>query len=240
MYMLPNITPDQLLAEIDDVIRSMPPKNLYWAPSESNMEWVGRASAALDLWKIGTSIFFKSAVEKLNGARPEQFAVGLQEVVTTLHQASYHLRLVTSGPLSIPVNHGNKFRYFDELRKIIETARISLFFVDPYLDGEFVSTYMPQVPQGVSVRLLAREYVAKLAPAVKLFNQSNGSNIKVRSANEFHDRYVFVDGQGCYLSSQSFKDGAKNAPALLSQVVDAFQVVLDTYETLWVSATPVP
>ena len=52
------------------------------------------------------------------------------------------------------------FEYFNEVRTIIEGAKVDLFFVDPYLDAEFADRYLPQVSSGVLIRLLARERVA--------------------------------------------------------------------------------
>ena len=53
---------------------------------------------------------------------------------------------MTVGPLSVAVTHGAVFDYFDEVRKALGAAQIELFFVDPYLDSEFVSRYLTQIP----------------------------------------------------------------------------------------------
>ena len=74
-------------------------------------------------------------------------------------------------------------------------------------------------------------------PAVELFTQQSAVSIQVRSSDDIHDRYLFVDQSACYLSGASFKDGAKNAPAVLTQITDAFQAMWDTYERLWDGAT---
>jgi len=76
-----------------------------------------------------------------------------------------------------------------------------------------------------------------LLPAVELFAQQNQSQINVRSAQAFHDRYVFIDRASCYQSGASFKDGGRNAPTTLTQITDAFAPVLATYEDLWDRAT---
>jgi hypothetical protein len=44
-----------------------------------------------------------------------------------------------------PEGQGLVFDYFDGIRKQIELAKTELFFVDPYLDSDFVSRYLPQV-----------------------------------------------------------------------------------------------
>ena len=123
------------------------------------------------------------------------------------------------------------------MRKIIETAKLDLLFVDPYLDAEFVSRYLSQVSKGVAVRLLGRERMPRLISSIALLRQQTNLAVEVRSAADFHGRYVFVDRTACYQSGSSFKDGAKKAPTTLTQISNAFAAVLDTYEKIWASAT---
>lgn len=162
-----------------------------------------------------------------------------QHVLMLLHQAENDLRFRTTGPLSIGVSVGRVFEYFDELRKIIETAKSDLLMVDPYLDAEFVSRYLPFVSQGTKVRMLARERMSTLKPAVAAFIAQSGLSVEVRSVGGFHDRYLFLDGQACYQSGASFKDGAKKTPTVLVQITDAFAGVRATYEHLWAGAASV-
>ena len=109
-----------------------------------------------------------------------------------------------------------------------------MFFVDPYLDADFVSQYLPYVAESVSIRLLGgSKKRATLLPAVDLFNRQHGESIIVHVSDRLHDRYLFVDRAACYLSGASFKDGAKNAPAVLTQITDAFAAMWDTYQRLW-------
>ncbi len=51
-----------------------------------------------------------------------------------------------------------------------------------------------------------------------------------------HDRFLFVDRNAGYFSGASFKDGAKNSPALIYQVTDVFSPVLNGYEQIWKAA----
>ena len=108
-----------------------------------------------------------------------------------------------------------------------------LLFVDPYLDAEFVSRHLPHVTTGVTIRLLSREKLKTLLPAVEAFAQQERANIEARSSQNFHNRYIFVDEIVCYQSGASFKDGAKSSPTTLAQITDAFSPVFQTYEDLW-------
>src|SRR5262249_4873253 len=154
---------------------------------------------------------------------------GLYKLITLIHQARHDLRMESLGPLSVSVSQGLTFDYFDEVRKIIEVAKKDLFFVDPYLDAEFVSRYLPHIGSGVTIRLLTRYKLQALLPAVDLFSQQSKSKIQVRSVANLHDRYIFVDQVACYQSGASFKDGAKSAPTTLTQVTDAFTAMVQTY-----------
>ena len=140
------------------------------------------------------------------------------------------------GPLNLALQHGMVFDYFDEIRKVIELSQQELFFIDPYLDAEFVSRYLPHATPGITVRLLAREKLQTLLPAVDAFVHQAKAKVRVRSAPNFHDRYLIVDRTTCYQSGASFKDGAKSAPTTLTQITDAFSAVLATYEGLWSGA----
>jgi hypothetical protein len=183
---------------------------------------------------------FDVSFQEIHSSFPDTRLNANGKMQTILHQARHDLRLKTVGPLTVAVDQGAMFDYFDEVRKLIETAKSELLFVDPYLEAEFVSRYLPHVAQGVKVRLLTRERPSTLLPAVEAFRLQSKLVIEVRSTSGLHDRYVFVDRLLCYQSGASFKDGAKKAPTTLTQILDAFQAMLDTYEQRWSAATVQP
>ena len=235
---------DQLLLEIQDIIRSMPSAQEFGSHPDKCIPWLGRASAAMVQWDAIRSIaHFEPEVQSYARLQADRGRVNFipfhQKLLMLLHQAESDLRLRTTGPLSIGVPAGRVFEYFDELRKLIETARTDLLLVDPYLDADFVSRYLPFVAAGTKVRMIARERLSTLQPAVEAFSAQSGLSVELRTAGGFHDRYLFVDGQACYQSGASFKDGAKKAPTVLVQITDAFASVQATYEQLWAAGAPV-
>jgi len=201
--------------------------------------WVGRACAVISQWNPLLFPGFGAATTQLYDGSLPTAILGHQKILTMLHQCHHELRMSTAGPLNVGMGAGNAFVYFDEVRKIIEMATSDVFFVDPYLDAEFVTNYLPHVAKGVGIRLLAREYIAKLKPSVELYCQQSGAAVRVRAASGFHDRFVFVDRASGYHSGASFKDGAKRAPTTISQVTDAFGSVFGDYERMWTTATVV-
>ncbi|WP_139227314.1 hypothetical protein [Collimonas sp. OK307] len=202
-----------------------------------NEDWLGRATACVDLWDRVRGVIFKGEVEKLVGFRAQDPKVALHAILTTLHQVRTELRLSTVGPLTVAVGATRVFDYYNEVRKVIETSNTDIFFVDPYLDAEFVSRYLPHVSSGTTVRLLGYKCLKTLVPALELFKVQERINVELRVADGFHDRYIFIDHRECYQSGASFKDAAKKAPATLTQITDAFAAVSSIYEAIWASAT---
>ena len=227
------LTDEQLLAEVEDILRTMPPRGTLRHPTDENFAWLGRVGALVEAWKLPKMLYLRPAVDQFHGQDAREAQEGFRKIMTLLHEARHSLRMTTVGPLNAAIGKGSVFDYFDEIRKIVEPAAQDVFFVDPYLDAEFVARYLPHIRAGTVVRLLARERLATLLPAVDTFSRQSGIAVGIRSAPGFHDRYVFVDRTACYQSGASFKDGAKAAPTTLTQITDAFPVVLKTYEDLW-------
>ena len=228
------LTKEQLLAEVEDLLRNVP--SFHEMLGDNGLAWFGRFSAVIRSGDFTRAAEVMLAQQELGAMTPSMNNNGYCRIVALLNEARHTLRMDTVGPLSVSVAHGQVFDYFDEVRRLTETAKQDLLFVDPYLDTEFVSRYLSHVSKGVSVRLLARERLTTLLPAVDLFAKQSGCTIQIRSAPHFHDRYMFVDKNSCYQSGASFKDGAQSAPTTLTQITDAFAAMLQTYEDIWSKA----
>ena len=233
---------EELLAEVEDLLRSSPPQSAF--TQQENKEvlgWLGRTGAILEKWdftkrpSVSGHIRALLAEETMRIIFPPGPAYrGLR---TLLFQAQHDLRMKTVGPRTVAIPEGMPFDYFDEIRKITEMARDDLLFVDPYLDAEFVSRYLRPITSGVAVRLLTSKKLSSLLPAVETLVTQTGLRVEVRSAaSGLHDRYVFVDKARCYQSGASFKDGAKQSQTTLTQITDAFETMFQTYQQLWGNA----
>lgn len=230
---MPSLSPEQLLGLFDDLLRTMP--NTSTSEAE-RFAWSGKALALLKLWDPSKAIIFDLAMNDFNSTMVKDTISGHRKILLAVQEARSDLTLKTLGPTSTAINQGKVFDYFDEIRKIIELAKTDIFFVDPYLNADFVSRFLPYINKGTRIRLLTHKYLDTLLPAVDAFKQQNGSIIEVRRTKTFHDRYIFVDEQACYQSGTSLKDGTQNAPTVITQIVDAFPAMQSTYESMWKAA----
>jgi len=179
------------------------------------------------------------SLDKVNDFNHVRSSTGYREIMVALHRARQELKMKTVGPTNVVIPQGAVFDYFDEIRKTIEAATQEIFFVDPYLEADFVARYFPHIHAGVHVRLLTTNWkLSALLAAVDMFAKQSGLNVAVRAtATGLHDRYVFIDKATCYQSGASFKDGGKKAPTTLTQITDAFDAMWNTYDRIWNSAT---
>ncbi|MBC7919135.1 MAG: hypothetical protein H7Y28_15135 [Rhodoferax sp.] len=231
------MSPEQLLFEVEDVLKTMPTNEAFDTGELSSLEWLGRCKSVVSAWDSVHSLALSGFEQQLTSTdRRSDSRPAYRRLLALLHQAKSDLRMKTQGPLTIAVDAGKPFQYFEEIRQILSQAKSEVFFVDPYLDSEFVARYLPQVGNGVSVRLLTNiKMIAKLVPAVQMFAQQHAVAISLRSA-AFHDRHLFIDKAECYQSGGSFNAGGMKSAVTLTQVTDAFDQVTAIYEAKWADA----
>jgi hypothetical protein len=225
------ITKEQLLAEVEDLLRTMPSREDFSRLEPDVSPWLGRAAAAVSRWNV---VYFQVCDTAIRHLQSQYFIFdGFTSLMKLLNHARADLRLEV-GQVSVVVQQGQGFDYFDGLRKLVESAREEVYFVDQYLDAEFVPRYLPYVADGVEIRLLGGpKRMSTLLPAVDMFVGQSRRKVSVRSSGDVHERYLFTDRSACYLSGASFKDGPKNAPAVITQIVDAFPAMWSTYDQIW-------
>ena len=226
------------LAEFEDLLRTSPGWDSLGSFNDDVLAWRGRAAALVEQWSSPKTILLSGAFSNIDTGATGRYDKGCKALFSLLHQARHDLRSQTVGPLSVALSAGSVFDYFDEVRKILALAMKDVLFVDPFLDADFAARYLPHIPAGIAVRLLGRERISSLVPAVKMFNQQHSTSVAVRSAPKFHDRFLFIDQSDCYLSSNSFAQGAAKTPVVLVQVNDLSASVLSTYEDKWNNGSP--
>jgi len=118
---------EQLLAEIEDLLRTMPPRATIRHGTDENLSWLGRLSAAIEQWSPEKAVIMRICLTRFHSRMADQAESALRELMTLLHQARHDLRMKTLGPVNVAVPHGMVFDYFDEIRKIIETAKEDCF-----------------------------------------------------------------------------------------------------------------
>lgn len=240
---------EQVLEGLKEVYRTRPNIHELQKPTEDTRVWIGTTNAILS--QVGSSI--SSSAESIKGTgtkhtgqgadffnnnEKERYEGNYERIEQTLINEITKLELVI-GATAIPVGEGKIFTYHTGVRKIVEAANTEVFFVDLYISADFVSDYLADIPSHINIRVLTSDKAKRALDAAltsaKILKKQNGSDIQIRVGTGMHDRHVFIDGQTCYMTGASIKDGAKNAPTTIIKITDAFAATLNTYETMWAS-----
>jgi hypothetical protein len=228
----PPLSPAQLAAGFDALLRAMPERKTLHFDNAANAEWLSEAAALAMMFDPVRAIGLRSEIDRLYGYAADPRS-GVQRIILTVQQMKAECRMRSAGPMTIAFESGQQFDYFDEIRKILESATSDVLVIDPYLGADFISKYLPHIKGDVQIRLLVENQITQVRTTVEAYVAQYGANVEVRKSSGMHDRYIFIDKKECYHSGATFKDGAVKSPTTLTQITDAFAPVLQIYEEAW-------
>ncbi len=226
----------RLLLEIEGLIRAMPEVEGFGPSSEEAIVWVGKCGTILQKWNGSRLAGMRGQLDNLLESDFRNVCKSYPKIRSLLYEARSDIQFRLDKPEAVHFDKGQVFDYFEAIRRLIELADQDILVVDRYLDANFVRDYLTFVKAGVTVRLLTRNRLSEVLPAAKKLAEQSKFPLEIRTSQDFHDRYLFIDRKECYLSAASFKDGGKNAPATVTRISDAFDVVHNAYESIWAKA----
>lgn len=241
-----SIPADQCAALLRDALSNRP-EDPY---SDEAMAWFADVSGIVNAYDAGMGLPFALLLPRVTNIHSgiispvaANFTLNAQnEFVTRARSVLTQLQLATNTFTTRQLGAGAVHDYFEEVRQLVAGATRDVLFIDPYIDATFVTRYLPQIPQAVTVRLLTAERQATaLRQALDLYVQQHGTAVELRVMPNrmLHDRHLIIDASDAYQSGASFKDGARNAPTSINQIVDVAPELIRAHEANWASARPV-
>ena len=135
---------------------------------------------------------------------------------------------------------GSDHDAYVHIRSILQTAKGDLFIIDPYMDGSIFQVLSTVGATTMRIRILTSKCPADFALESKKFmKQHSGFTVEVRATKDFHDRFIILDGDRCYLLGASIKDaGNKGFTIVPLQEPTIVTFILTHAEQVCASATP--
>lgn len=215
--------------------------------SDSAAAWFSDVAGIIIAHDAGIGLPFQLLIPRVTGISSAATSPTLStmvlnaqsEFVARARSVLTLLQLTTNTYTTRSLGQGAVYDYFEEVRRLLTGAQQDLLFIDPYIDPSFIARYVPQIASGVSIRLLTAEpRAAQLIPALALYEQQHQITIQARFVPEksLHDRHLVVDHRDVYQSGASFKDGGRNAPTSINQIVDVATDMIRAHEDRWANA----
>jgi len=138
---------------------------------------------------------------------------------------------------------GTPFDAHQKLLEIFRKVETCAVIIDQYLD-ESIFTYLrpdtSKSAQPVRVQLLSNKMTepVRLA-ATKFSEQFPNFEIELRCSGHFHDRYLIINDDKCWLSGHSFKNVGETACSIAPMTEQKeVQRLKDDFECAWQNAKP--
>ena len=157
----------------------------------------------------------------------------LDLAVDAIERIKLDLELDSRNDVGTAYAPGEAYRYFADLKQIMNGAGEEIFLIDPYFDGAAFHDYLGSSHVRVSIRILAGRYASEVASYASQHSREFASEVKVRQSKELHDRVIFVDRDGCWVSGGSIKDAGSKPTYLVPLAPEIAEAKLRTYEQTW-------
>ena len=155
-------------------------------------------------------------------------------VTDTIEKIKLELELEGRTEIGTAYSAGEVYRYFADLKQIMEKTTRDIMVVDPYLDGKTFDAYFRDCPNNVMIRILTRQYVDNIKPYIPKHEEQYGTRITLKESGELHDRLILIDCAECWISGGSIKDAATNKPTYLIPITPPIlEDKIRIYNEIW-------
>jgi len=159
------------------------------------------------------------------------------QVADAIEELKLDLELDGRSEIGSAYPPGEVYRFFADLKAILNSASKEIFIIDPYFNGEAFDAYLASANLVADLRILAHKYSAELLQYTIKYEQQHGSHVEVRRSKELHDRLVFIDENDCWIMGGSIKDAGKKATYLIPVGSEIALEKYRIYNTIWQNAT---
>jgi hypothetical protein len=200
--------------------------------------WLASVGALLSRLGIGKKVQFSASFSTLAAYWKPSVNQIMGEVLDAIEELKLELELDGRSEFGSAYAPGDVYRFFADLKNIVNGAKSELLVIDPYFDGTAFDAYLSATPPGIVVRVLVDRYASDVAIYVTKHRQQYNSTLELRSSKQLHDRLVLVDDDA-WIMGGSIKDAAKKATYLIPLASPIAASKRAIYAEIWNRATAV-
>ena len=224
-----------LLYQLQRLMENLPDFAAYEPESELHNHWMGSAYALVYQWKPFPAISLSSAIEfmPIKAERNKN----IERMLHVLSHAVSELESTVANSALSQFNQQNQADFVNILSTLMLTVSDSVLITDVFLDAEILQTYLAQLENTVTVRLLVKDSSADLHAALANLKSKSALTVELRLAPAVQDRLIFIDALSCWMPTQSVKNPEKIIlSGLVPLTADLTKIKRDYYEALWSQA----
>jgi hypothetical protein len=146
------------------------------------------------------------------------------------------LELEISGKADIGCAYapGEIYKFFSDLKSIVNGAQSEIFIIDPYFDGDAFNRYLADVNDDINVRIFANKHSQEVKSYIDKHKAQFNSTIEIRKNKKLHDRLIIIARTDCWITGGSVNHAGKKSPSYLIPIgSELTNDKLNIYDDLW-------
>lgn len=196
-------------------------------------QWLAEVGALLSRIDVGKKVHFRASFCTLAQYWKPAIDQIMGQVADAIEELKLDLELDGRSEFGSAYAPGETYRFFADLKGIINSATSSVMVIDPYFNGDAFDAYLSSASTNLAVRILADRYAKDIAGYVAKHKGQFNTATELRSSKELHDRLILVDDDSAWIMGGSIKDAGKKATYLIplaSQIAVAKKAI---YLEVW-------
>lgn len=161
-------------------------------------------------------------------------------VLDVIEEMKLELELSGRADIGSAYAPGDVYKFFADLKSIVNNAQSEIFLIDPYFDGEAFNNYLADVSTDIQVRIFANKHAQEVKLYVEKHQAQFDSKIEIKKNKKLHDRLIIIDRGECWITGGSVNHAGKKSPSYLIPVsTEIAKDKLAIYDGIWNNSQPI-
>lgn len=224
-----------LLLKLTEALESAPDfgeKPIMDAASPQR-QWLSKVGALLSRLSIERKVHFKSSFNTLVQYWKPAIVQIQGQILDAIEEIKLELELEDRSDIGSAYAPGDVYRFFADLKEVINSAEVEVMIVDPYFNGEAFDAYLAAANAELNIQILADRYSQDINTYIQKHASQFQTKISLRRSKELHDRIIFIDHDVAWIMGGSIKDAGKKATYLIPLQTPIALAKKQIYQEIW-------
>ena len=154
-------------------------------------------------------------------------------ILDAIEEIKLELELDDRSDIGTAYAPGDVYRFFADLKDVINSASTDVMIVDPYFNGEAFDAYLSTADTTLNIKILADRYSKDISDYIEKHKVQFKTETELRRSEKLHDRIIFIDDEAAWIMGGSIKDAGKKATYLIPLASQLSATKKEIYNTIW-------
>lgn len=224
-----------LLLKLKEALENAPPfgDKAVMEVGTPQRQWLSEVGALLSRISLERKVQFRASFGTLVTYWKPAINQIMGQVSDAIEELKLELELNGRTDVGSAYGPGDVYRFFADLKAVVNQAESEVIVVDPYFNGQAFDAYLSTASPNVVIRILADRYSKDISTYVEKHRAQFQTNIELRESKELHDRLIFVDHDSAWIMGGSIEDAGKKATYLIPLASQIAVAKREIYTQIW-------